>query len=148
MPDIEMLQPALAAFVSGFPAYLVHVFVATVLVVAATTVYVLLSPYKEIALMRQGNGSAGLSFSGVVLGLAIPMASALATAHSLFDLMIWGLVALLMQMVAFRVVDLLLPGLPRRIENEEAGAAVVTIAVKIAAGLILAAGMMEPTLRI
>jgi putative membrane protein len=148
MLDIQAMQAALAAFVSGFPAYLLHVFVATVLVVASTTVYVLLSPYKEVELMRKGNGSAGLTFAGVILGLSIPMAASLASAHSLFDLAIWGIVALLMQLVAFRVVDLLLPNLAKRIENEEAGAAIVTVAVKIACGLILAAGMMEPTLRL
>ena len=38
--------------------------------------------------------------------------------------LIWGVVALLIQILAFRFVDLILRDLPRRIENDEAGAAI------------------------
>jgi putative membrane protein len=144
---IGALQAALAAFVAGFPVYVLQVAVASVMIVAASAVYVLLSPYRELEMMRAGNASAGLAFSGVVLGLTIPIAAALGTAHNIFDLVIWGIVALLMQLLAFRVADLILKDLPKRIANEEAGAAIVTLAVKLASGIVLAAGMMDPHIR-
>ncbi|MEM8920488.1 MAG: DUF350 domain-containing protein, partial [Pseudomonadota bacterium] len=83
---------------------------------------------------------------GVILGLAIPIASCLASSVSLFDLLIWGVVALLIQILAFRIVDLLLRGLPQRIENDEAGAAILLIAVKLSSALIIAAALWDPNL--
>jgi putative membrane protein len=48
---------------------------------------------------------------------------------------------LILQMIAFRFVDLLLHDLPRRIRDNEAGAAILLVAVKIAVGLISAAAV-------
>ena len=39
---------------------------------------------------------------------------------------------------------MILKDLTQRIEDQEAGAAIVLIAIKISTGLILAAGMMDP----
>ena len=51
-----------------------------------------------------------------------------------------------MQLIAYRVVDLILSDIPARIENDEAGAAIVLIAAKLAAALLLAAGLWDPNL--
>ena len=99
---------------------------------------------KEMELLRNGNASAGLGLAGVIIGLTIPIASALATSLSLFDLLIWGVVALLIQLLSFRVVDLFLKDLPKRIENDEAGAAILLIAVKISSAMIVGAALWVP----
>ena len=140
------MTAALEAFVSGFPNFLIYAFAAGGLLTIACVLYVLLTPMKEMELLRRGNASAGLALGGVILGLAIPISSALASSVSIFDLIIWGTVALLLQLLAFRVVDILLKDLPKRIEDEEAGAAIVLIAVKIATAMILAAALWDPAL--
>ncbi|MEO0722784.1 MAG: DUF350 domain-containing protein, partial [Pseudomonadota bacterium] len=99
------------------------------------------------ALVRGGNGAAGLALAGAIAGLALPISSALASSVSLFDMLIWGGVALLLQLIAYRIVDLLLRDLPRRIENDEAGAAIVLIAAKLASAMILSAGLWDPALQ-
>lgn len=134
------------AFVEVFPRFLIYTGVAGVLLLIASTVYILLTPWKELALVRGGNGAAGLALSGAIVGLAIPIASTLASSVTIFDLVIWGVIALLLQLIAYRIVDLLLRDLPKRIENDEAGAAIVLISTKIATALILAAGLWDPNL--
>jgi putative membrane protein len=117
------------------------------MLVVASVVYVLLTPWKELALVRNGNGAAGLALAGAIVGLAIPIASTLASSVSLIDLVIWGAIALLLQLIAYRVVDMLLRDIPKRIEDDEAGAAIVLIAAKLASALILAAGLWDPALQ-
>lgn len=140
------MNTAIEGFVSGFPHFLVMTGAAGGMLVLASTVYILLTPWKELALVRGGNGAAGLALAGAMIGLAIPLASCLASSVSLFDLVVWGVVALLMQLIAYRLVDILLSGIPARIENDEAGAAIVLIAAKLSAAMLLAAGLWDPNL--
>ena len=138
---------AIDGFLQGFPTFLIRTGSAGGLLIVASTIYVLLTPWKEFALVRGGNGAAGLALAGAIAGLALPISSALASSVSLFDMLIWGGVALLLQLIAYRIVDLLLRDLPRRIENDEAGAAIVLIAAKLASALILSAGLWDPALQ-
>ena len=140
------MNTSIESFVSGFPHFLVMTAAAGGMLIVASTVYILLTPWKELALVRGGNGAAGLALAGAIVGLAVPLASALAASLDIFDLLIWGVVALLLQLIAYRIVDLLLAGIPARIENDEAGAAIVLIAAKLAAAMLLAAGLWDPNL--
>jgi putative membrane protein len=96
---------------------------------------------KELKLIREGNISAGISLSAVIVGLAVPMSACLVTALSVYDILIWGVVAILLQLLAFRAADLILRDLPRRIERDEIGAALVLAGVKIAAAIVMASAL-------
>ncbi|MEO1101268.1 MAG: DUF350 domain-containing protein [Pseudomonadota bacterium] len=141
------MDAPIQAFVEGFPRFLIWTGAAGGLLLLACTVYVLLTPWKELALVRGGNGAAGLALAGAIAGLALPISSALASSVSLVDLLVWGAVALLLQLIAYRVVDLILRDIPKRIENDEAGAAIVLIAAKLSTAMILAAGLWDPALQ-
>lgn len=141
------MDAPIQAFVEGFPRFLIWTGAAGGLLLFACTVYVLLTPWKELALVRGGNGAAGLALAGAIAGLALPISSALASSVSLLDLLIWGAVALLLQLIAYRLVDLILRDIPKRIENDEAGAAIVLIAAKLSTAMILAAGLWDPALQ-
>lgn len=140
------MNTAIEGFVSGFPHFLIMTAAAGGLLVVASTVYILLTPWKELALVRGGNGAAGLALAGAIMGLAIPLASCLASSIGLFDMLIWAIVALLLQLITYRVVDILLAGIPDRIKDDEAGAAIVLIAAKLATAMLLAAGLWDPNL--
>jgi len=103
------------AFISGFPEFLIQLGTALGLFIVGLTTYVLLTPHKELALIRDGNPSAALAFGAVVVGLAIPLGACLAHSYSVLDLVVWGLVTLLVQLIVFRFTDIFLRGLPRRI---------------------------------
>lgn len=132
---------AIQSFVGGFPEFLMQAGVTLGVLIAGCILHVLLTPMKEMKLIREGNVSAGISFAAVIVGLAIPMAACLATATSIYNILIWGVVVILLQLLAFRVVDLILRDLPRRIARDEIGAALVLAAVKIAAAMVMAAAL-------
>lgn len=134
------------AFQQSFLDYALNSGVAALMLLAAVTLYVLLTPWKEFALVRDNNTSAGIALSGAVVGLSIPIAAALATSMSLYDVLIWGVVALLLQLIVYRVVDLLLGDIPKRIQDDEIGAAVLLVGAKLATAFILAAGLWDPSL--
>lgn len=141
------MEAALDAFRSGFPNYLLFTGLAGLLLLISSAVYVLLTPWKELALLKGGNATAGLALAGAIAGLAIPLAANVASSSSVIDFLIWSVISLLMQLVAYRVTDAILRDLPRRIEKDEAGAAIVLIAVKLSTAMILAAGLWDPNIQ-
>jgi len=54
------------AFRHGFPDFLIATGTAAVLLVVATSIYILLTPWKELALVKNQNGAAGLALAGAI----------------------------------------------------------------------------------
>lgn len=134
-------SPEVQAFATGFPTTVAHLAVTLALLGAAAVIYAMLTPWKEITLIREGNAAASVAFAGVLVGLAIPLAVSLSVSGSVRDILIWGVATVVLQLLAFRVVDLLLTGLPQRIQEGEISAAVLLVGAKLATALILAAAL-------
>lgn len=139
---------SLSSFVAGFPNFIIQLGVALGLFVTSLIVYVIMTPHKEMALIRAGNPSAALAFAGVVVGLAIPLGSCLAYAQGIWDVVIWGVVTLLLQILAFRFADIFLRGLPRRIAEGDVAAAVFLMSVKIGLALIISGALADPSMAV
>ena len=139
--SIPLPSPEIQAFATGFPLTLLHAGVTVALLFAAATAYVMLTPHKEITLIREGNTAAAVSLGGVLVGLAIPLAISLKASTTLIELALWGVAITLVQLLIFRLVDLILRGLPRRIQEGEMAAAALLVGAKIATALILAAAV-------
>lgn len=103
--------------------------------------YNLLTPFNERALVRQGNVAAGVVAAGTLVSLAIPLAATLATSSSIFDILIWGLVALAIQLLAFLAAAGMIRGLRGMIESGNVAAALVLVGIQIAVALLNAGSM-------
>jgi len=136
-----LTSPEVQAFALGFPVLMIHLAVTMALLVLGTTLYALLTPWKEVALIREGNTAAAVAFAGVLVGLAIPLAVSLSVSTSVRDIVIWGVATVVLQLFVFRLVDMLLTGLPQRIREGEVSAAVLLVGAKLATALILAAAL-------
>jgi putative membrane protein len=136
-----MITPELQAFAHGFPVTLLHVAVSVVMLVAAAGLYVVLTPHHEIRLIREGNVAAALDVGGVLVGLAIPLGYSLKASTNLVDLALWGVATVAVQLLVFRLVDLVLHGLPKRIQDGEMAAAALLVGAKIATAMIVAASV-------
>ena len=134
-------SPEVQAFASGFPVMVLHLGVTLGLLILGALIYALLTPWREIALIRDGNPAAAVAFAGVLLGLAIPLAVSLSVSTSVRDVALWGVATLVLQLLAFRIVDLILTGLPQRIQDGEISAAVLLVGAKLATALILSAAL-------
>lgn len=105
------------------------------------TAYALLTPHKEIQHIREGNAAAAVSFGGVMVGLAIPLAMSLAASTTVVEITIWGAATIVLQLLTYRLTDMLLRGLPQRIREGEVAAAALLVAAKLAVAVILAAAV-------
>ena len=142
------LSAPLASFVAGFPDFIIQLGIALGLFVASLFIYTIMTPHKELALIRAGNPSASLAYGGVIVGIAIPLGSGLAHSFGVIDLLIWGVVTLLIQLLAFRFADIFLRGLPRRIAEGDVAAAVFLMSIKIGLALIMAGAVADPNVQL
>src|SRR3982074_1178193 len=87
---VQLQSPEIQAFATGFPVTLLHAGVTVTILFAAAAVYVMLTPHKEITLIRDGNTAAAVSLGGVLVGLAIPLAVSLKASTTLIEPALWG----------------------------------------------------------
>jgi putative membrane protein len=132
------MEAVIQSIVSGLPILALHLATTFGMLILGMGVYMWITPYEDIKLVREGNTAAAVALGGAFLGLAIPLAGSLAGSASTLDILLWGLVTLVVQLVSFKVVDLVLHGLPKRIANGEMAAAIFLAFVKVAAGAIVA----------
>jgi putative membrane protein len=135
------MQPALDAFVAGFPILILHSSVTIAMLVAGVLIYMWITPWDELKLIRAGNTAAAVSMGGAVIGLALPLAFAMSASVSVYEILIWGPVTLALQIFAYRIADVVLKDLPKRIDDGEMGAAVLLVSIKLAAAAINAAAV-------
>jgi len=137
----QLQSPEIQAFATGFPITLLHAAVTTLILFLAATLYILLTPHREIRLIREGNAAAAVSLGGVLVGLSIPLSVSLTASTSLVEIAVWGVSTVVVQLLSFRLVDLVLRGLPQRIQEGEVAAAALLVGAKLATALILAAAV-------
>jgi putative membrane protein len=135
------MDAVLNSLIKGFPYLMLHSSVTFALLIAATFIYVWITPHKEFSLIREGNVAASISLSGAILGLAIPLAFCMGASVSVYEILIWGVVTLILQIIAFRIVHLFIPDLPQRIERGEISTAIFLFSCKLAVAAVTAAAV-------
>jgi len=134
-------MPVIQSLLSGLPIFLLHLGSATFVWLAALGLYMWITPHDEFALIRAGNEAAAISLGGAAIGLAVPLGFCLAGSVNVWDIIIWGSVTLVLQLVAFRLVDFLLGTLSARIEANERSAAIFLAMMKTAIACLTAAAV-------
>jgi len=129
------------SFIAGMPVMLTHFLAAILILVAGIAIYNAVTPFHELKLIREGNSAAGVSAAGATIGLALPIAGALAGSVNLYDLAVWGTVALVVQLLTFAVVAAVVRRLVESITRGEMASALLLAGVQISVGLINAAAM-------
>ena len=104
-------------------------------------VYPLATSHREFALIRQNVLSAALAFGLSLIGFSLPLSSAIARSFDVLDSVVWGIVALGVQILVYWLVRLLVPRLSDKIAAGEMSAALFLGAASLAAGIINAAAM-------
>ena len=129
--------------VSGVVAHFIYFAIASVAVVVFVGIYVMVTPHRELTLIRQGNTAAAISLGGAMLGYTLPLAKAVAQSESLGDMVLWSVVALVAQLVAYCVARLVLPQLSSNVHEGKTASAVFLAAIAVCIGLLNAAAMTE-----
>jgi putative membrane protein len=130
-----------ANFINMLPNFLAYFGIASALLAMFLLIYLNITPYKEIALIRNNNMAAALTLSGSLIGFALPVANVIAHSDTLIDLAVWGIVAGLVQLLAYAVARFTLPHLAEDIPAGRTAPATFMAALSITVGIINAACM-------
>lgn len=136
-----MMDVVLQSLWSGLPALLSQFAAAAAVYAAGLAVYVRLTPFHELNLVRAGNVAAAITLAGAIVGLAIPIGATLVRSLSVADILVWGAVSALLQAVAFGIASFALRGLPAAVERGDVAAAIIAAASQIGVGILNAGAM-------
>jgi putative membrane protein len=121
--------------------YLIYMTVALGLFGLGVTIYIRVTPYGEISLIRAGNTAAAWSLGGMMVGLALPLASAMAHSISLVDMALWSAVAVAFQLLAYFAASLTLHDIRAGIEADRTAYGVALGALSVAMGILNAGAL-------
>jgi len=129
------------ASISGLDDFLAYFLMAVALTAVFLVVYARVTPHKEISLIRQGNVAAALSLSGALLGFVIPLASAIAHSVAWWDMLFWGAVALVVQLLSYFAVRMIVPSLSQDISAGKVAQGLFLGTTSLAIGILNAASL-------
>jgi putative membrane protein len=135
------MSPEIQAFTNAILIALAHGAISLALLAAGAVFYAFLTPHKEITQIRDGNAAAAISFGGVLVALALPLALSLTASASALELLLWGIMTVAVQLLVFRVIDMVFAGLPQRVADGEVSAAALLVSAKLASAMVLAAAV-------
>jgi len=125
--------------IAGLPSFGLYLLASLALLAIFLAIYVSLTPYKEITLIREGNTAAAASVTGAMLGFAIPLANAIIHSANLADMVMWGVIALIVQLIVYAIVARVIPGIANGITRGNVAEGVFLGAVSVTTGILNAA---------
>ncbi len=135
------MDSIVATLLQGLPVLIGQLAATLVLLGIGMACYMAITPFNEWRLMREGNVAAGVVIAGTLVALALPLAATLATSVLVLDIVLWGLVALIIQLLTFVAATAMIGGLRGMIETGNVAAALVLIGIQIAVALLNAGAM-------
>ena len=126
---------------SGLPAFLLYFCISLVAVILFLLIYVRITAHDEFDLLTKNVPGAAISLGLSTLGFALPVASAVAHASNIVDCIIWSIIALCVQVIAYYIARIPVPNLSQRIAAGEMGPAIWLGLASMTAGILSAASM-------
>lgn len=135
------MNSTLLASLSGLLGFCSYFAAAIFFVIMFVIIYCKITPYDELKLIKDGNCAAAISFGGALIGFILPLYSAITHSVGFIDMLIWAIIAMLVQFAVFGIVRMILKDLVQKIETSHTAAATLLAFCSISIG-ILNAGCM------
>jgi len=117
--------------------YLIYIVSALVMLGVFTAVYTAITHYKEFDLIREGNIAAALSYGGALVGFSLTLCSSIAVHASFVMFVVWGVAAMIVQIVVYAVVSI--RGMTDAIAENNIAMGGLIGAISLSAGIVNAA---------
>lgn len=131
-------MPVLASLAT-LPSFLAYFIGALALVGIFVAVYVRVTPYSEFALIGAGNVAAAISLGGAVAGFAMPLASVIAHSVGWLDMIVWGIVAMVVQILVYVAARVVMPTIAGHVKQGRIAPATALATASLTVGLLNAA---------
>jgi len=129
--------------IAGLQNFALYFVISIALFFVFKIVYAFVTPHDEWKLVKEEKSTAAaIGFGGAMIGFAIALSGAVTNSEFLLDYAIWGVVAIVAQLLAFALLRFtFMPKIAERIQNNEVSAGVMLGAMSVAVGLLNAACM-------
>ena len=124
---------------SGLLLFAIYFATGAAMLAAFTWLYLRVTPYDEAAEISKGHLAPAIALAGAMLGFTFPLLVASYTHSNFLGFLAWGVLASLVQLLAFWVMYWLLP---RVIESNNVAGATCFAAASVCVGLINAASFI------
>jgi len=128
-------------FLANLFEFLIFFAAAAVLTIIFIAIYTRVTRHNEFALIKKNSTAATVAFSGSLIGFALPLASTMINSVTVLEMLLWGVVALIVQVLVYLLVRLPMPRISERIEADEVAAGIWLGSTSIVAGILNAASM-------
>ena len=128
-------------FLANLSEFLLFFVAAAALTLIFVVFYTRVTRHNELSLIKKNSTAAALAFSGSLIGFALPLASTMINSVTVVEMVLWGLVALIVQVLVYLVIRLPMPRISERIEGGEVAAGIWLGATSMVAGILNAAAM-------
>lgn len=122
--------------INSLPAFAGYFATALALLALFVVLYLFTTPYNEMALIREGNTAAAVSLGGAMIGYALPIAVSVATSHNIASMVGWGVVACVVQLLAYIVARLVLPQIVQNIPLGKVASGVFLASLSLGTGIL------------
>ncbi len=139
---METLNASVFGFnISDLISFIKYFCTSAVLIAMYIGIYIAITPHAEIKLIRENNSSAAIALSGSLMGFSLPVAIIVAQSSSLLSCLVWGIIALITQIIVFYLARSIVPKISEKIENGEIASGIWLGAASLTGGIIYAACM-------
>ncbi len=130
-----------SGFLASLSEFLIFFVAAAVLTIVFVVIYTRVTRHDELALIKKNVTAAGIAFAGSLIGFALPLASTMINSVTVVEMVLWGVVALIVQVLVYFLIRLPMPRISERIEADELAAGIWLGACSMVAGILNAASM-------
>ena len=102
-------------------------------------IYIRVTPFHELALIRKGHTAAALSLGGATIGFSLTVASSALHNNTMTMFALWGALALVVQLAAYLIVARLVPDLREALERNNVAVGALLGAAAVVFGILNAA---------
>ena len=135
------MSEQIGSFLVSLSEFLIFFVVAVVLTILFVVIYTRVTKHDELALIKKNSTAAAVAFSGSLIGFALPFASTMINSVTVVEMALWGMVALIVQVLVYLLIRLPMPRVSERIEADEVAAGIWLGACSMVAGILNAASM-------
>jgi putative membrane protein len=123
--------------------FLLYLAVSLVLLLVGLILMEITTKVKEFSLMAKGNKAASFVLGGRLLGLAIVLFSSLANSISLIDMILWGSIGIVAQIIVFYLAEWLTPrfNVNQSIEEDNQAVGIFLMLLSISIGIVIAGSL-------
>ncbi len=119
--------------------FTLYVISGVALLIVGTIVFLFTTKIKELELIGQGNKAASFLLGGRILALAIVIRAAISYSVDLVDMIIWGAIAIIAQIIIFYLAEVLTPNfnIGEAIEKDNKAVGMILMFTSISIGVII-----------